>query len=91
MAASPQWKVYTPEGEYVASAKHTEGASLLMSLYGRGSTIRYDHRKIVWTEGIDGNAGESYDYTAEQIHKKLHGDSLLKTGVSNAETVSDSL
>jgi hypothetical protein len=83
MAASPQWKVYTPQGEYVASAKHTEGASLLMSLYGDGSTIRFDHRKIVWTEGIDGNASQSYDYTAEQIHKKLHGNLLLKTGESD--------
>lgn len=80
MGASPQWKVYTTEGEYVASTKHTEGASLLMSLYGNGATIRFDHRKIVWTEGLDGNACQSYDYTAMIINRKLAGDSLLKTG-----------
>lgn len=83
MAASPQWKVYTPQGEYVASTKHTEGASLLMSLYGTGATIRFDHRKVVWTEGVDGAACQSYDYTADQIHKKLQGNSLLKTGDTN--------
>lgn len=80
MGASPQWKVYTPQGEYVASTKHTEGASLLMSLYGNGATIRFDHRKIVWTEGVDGNASQSYDYTAMIINRKLVGDLLLKTG-----------
>ena len=80
MGASPQWKVYTPEGEYVASTKHTEGASLLVNLYGTGSTIRFDHRKIVWTEGLDGAACQSYVYTASIIYKKLQGNSLLKTG-----------
>lgn len=80
MGASPRWKVYTPQGEYVASTKHTEGASLLMSLYGNGATIRFDHRKIVWTEGVDGNASQSYDYTAMIINRKLVGDLLLKTG-----------
>jgi len=80
---SPQWKIYTAEGEYVASTKHTEGASLLMDLYGEGATIRYDHRKIVWTEGVDGNAAQSYDSTAELIRTRLYGGTLIKTGESN--------
>jgi len=79
---SPQWKIYTVDGEYVASTKHTEGASLLMDLYGEGSTIRYDHRKIVWTEGLDGNAAQSYDSTAELIRKRLYGGTLIKIGES---------
>jgi hypothetical protein len=78
---SPQWKIYTVDGEYVASTKHTEGASLLMDLYGEGSTIRYDHRKIVWTEGLDGKASDSYDKTADLIQIRLYGTSLLKTGI----------
>ena len=42
-----------------------------MDLYGEGSTIRYDHRLIVWTEGIDGRASNSYDNTREIITQRL--------------------
>lgn len=71
MGASPIYKVYDPMGGYVASCKDTDGASLLMDLYGAGSTIRYDHRLIVWTEGIDGRASNSYDDTREKITQRL--------------------
>lgn len=71
MGASPKWKVYDKENNYVASCRDTDGASLLMSLYGDGSTIRLDHRRIVWTEGADGNASESYDQTAIKIQERL--------------------
>jgi hypothetical protein len=71
MPASPKWKVYDPNNQYVASVRDTEGASLLMDLYGDGSTIRLDHRRIVWTEGKDGRASESYDQTAIKIQERL--------------------
>ncbi len=71
MGASPKWKVYDPSNNYVASVRDTDGASLLMDLYGDGSTIRLDHRRIVWTEGADGKASESYDETAIKIKERL--------------------
>jgi hypothetical protein len=71
MGASPVWKVYDPLNGYVASCKDTEGASLLMDLYGEGSTIRYSHRLVVWTEGKDGRASNSYDKTREIINQRL--------------------
>lgn len=71
MASSPKWKVYDPNGDYMASTKEIAGSALLMSLYGEGSTIRYDHRTIVWTEGADGEAAQSYDGTAEVIASRL--------------------
>jgi len=71
MGASPIYKVYDPMGGYVASCKDTEGASLLMDLYGAGSTIRYDHRLVVWTEGIDGRASNSYDDNRDKITQRL--------------------
>ena len=71
MPASPKWKVYDQNNQYVASVRDTEGASLLMDLYGAGSTIRLDHRRIVWTEGKDGRASESYDQTAIKIQERL--------------------
>ena len=67
MGVSPKWKVYDANNQYVASIRDTEGASLLMDLYGDGSTIRLDHRRIVWTEGKDGRASQSYDETAIKI------------------------
>jgi hypothetical protein len=42
-----------------------------MDFYGDGSTIRLDHRRIVWTEGKDGKASESYDETAIKIKERL--------------------
>lgn len=71
MGASPKWKVYDANNQYVASIRDTEGASLLMDLYGDGSTIRLDHRRIVWTEGKDGRASQSYDETANKIQQRL--------------------
>jgi hypothetical protein len=71
MGASPKWKVYDAGNNYVASVRDVDGASLLMDFYGDGSTIRLDHRRIVWTEGKDGKASESYDETAIKIQERL--------------------
>ena len=71
MPVSPKWKVYTAGKNYVASVADTEGASLLMDLYGDGSTIRLGHKIIVWTEGKDGRASQSYDQTAIKIQERL--------------------
>lgn len=71
MAASPKWKVYDSHGVYQASCKETCAAACLMGLYGEGATIRHHHNTIVWTEGKDGEAGESYDVTHDIIMKRL--------------------
>ena len=67
MAAAPALKIYTPEGEYVAAVKEVMGAAVLVGAYGEGSTIRMGHSKkmILWTEGKDGEAAESYDTAGE--------------------------
>lgn len=67
MAASPRWKVYDANGAYQAACKEIEAAAVLMDVYGDGSTIRFDHPKrcIVWIEGTDGCAHDSYDDVAE--------------------------
>ena len=67
MANAPRFKVYTPDGEYVASCKHAEDAAALVALYGDGATIRAGHsrRDILWHEGFQGQpAAESYDFVA---------------------------
>lgn len=73
MAATPRFKVYTPAGEYVAACKEVEAAAALMGFYGEAATIRVGHtqRDIVWTEGPDGLAGESFDAVAEHVDRQL--------------------
>jgi hypothetical protein len=76
MAASPIWKVYTESGEYVASCKWVTLAAMLMASdfphMGAG-TIRYGHGRdgIVWTEGVDGSAAESFDAVADTIENRM--------------------
>jgi hypothetical protein len=67
MAAAPALKVYTPEGEYIGAVKEVMGAAVLVGAYGEGSTVRMGHSKkmILWTQGVDGDAGESYDTAGE--------------------------
>ena len=66
MSNVPSWKVYTPDGKYVAACKYPEDAAAVVASYGDGASIRWLHRKkdTVWTEGTDGSAGESYDACA---------------------------
>lgn len=68
MAGSPRWKVYNTEGEYVASCKHVEDAAAIIALYGDGASIRDGHSKVVWLEGRDGEAAESFDAVAAKVY-----------------------
>jgi hypothetical protein len=73
MAGSPAFKVYDAQGVYQAATKRPEEAGAVVSLLGRGSTIRYQHGKTVWEEGKDGWAGESYDQVAELVWARVCG------------------
>jgi len=73
MGATPNIKVYTPTGEYVAAFKYYEDAAALVALRGAGTTIRSGHAAswTLWTEGTDGNAADSYDAVAERCEATL--------------------
>ena len=79
MASSPILKVYSPKGEYVGSAKEVLGAAVMAQVYGEGSTIRLGHKIVLWTEGVDGDACESYDKTGEKMVSRagLWADSIV--------------
>jgi hypothetical protein len=70
MAAAPQWKIYNDDGEYIAACKYIEDAAVIVANQPDGSTIRDGHRTVVWTEGRDGRAWESYDWVAEVALKR---------------------
>lgn len=69
MAASPFWKIFDAHGKYQASCHDLGAAAALMAFYGDGATVRTGHTKrhIVYTEGKDGIASESYDVVAHWI------------------------
>jgi hypothetical protein len=62
---------YSPNGDLIAKCEPNDyGSALLMSLYGEGSTIR-SGKKILWLEGADGEACESYDSTMAKVFDRL--------------------
>ena len=68
MSAAPRFKVYNPDGEYVAACKFAEDAAAIVAAYGDGATIRYGHRKVVFREGSEGaSAGDSYDASYDAV------------------------
>lgn len=71
MAATPRYKVYNAENEYVASCKHPEDAAAIVALNGAGTTIRLGHTGFLWREGQESQpAGESYDYVAQTCYAR---------------------
>ena len=68
MAGSPQYKVFSAAGTYVAGCKFAEDAALLAHVHGKGSTVKWHHGKVVWREGSEEvDAGESVDHAAKII------------------------
>lgn len=51
--ASPQWKVYSKDGEYQACAKQLDQAAVLVAYLGAGATIRSDHSFVIWRESAE--------------------------------------
>ena len=67
MASSPQFKIYDSANTYQAACKEVEAAACLVGFYGEGATIRQGHSKVIWTEGFDGIASESFDAVASKL------------------------
>lgn len=69
---TPQWKVFTAEGVYMGSLHDATDAAVVIANYAGGS-VRYGHDKAdtVWTQDVDGDAGESFDGAVELMFKRL--------------------
>jgi len=72
MAKSPDWKIYDSDGEYQAACKDLLRAIQIIALFEDGATVRYGHKIVVWTEGSDGRAADSYDDAADIAIKRLN-------------------
>ena len=73
MAAAPRFKIFNPQGKYIAACKHIEDAAMVVGSYGDGAQIRDGHAKkyAVWTQGIDGDAAESVDEVASLANQRI--------------------
>ena len=71
MAGTPQIKIYDAQNNYQASVKDYVLAAACMAILGNGATVRLGHSKkdIIYTEGINGDCGESYDSVWTHIDK----------------------
>lgn len=71
MAQSPKYKIYKG-AEYVGCVKDATDAAVLVAVQENG-TVRLGHKRVLWTEGADGFAFDSYDAAAEKILEREHG------------------
>lgn len=72
MAASPKYKIYDVSNEYIAACKYPTEAAVLMAFLGAGASVRLSTsvKSILWLEGENYRAGESYDFAAYTIIDK---------------------
>ena len=64
------YKVYSPDGEFIAACKYPEDAAAVVALQNSG-TVRWRHRKIIWREGKEECfASESYDGAAQIMRSR---------------------
>lgn len=75
MAAAPRFKVYDAGGVYIASCKYPQDAAAIVAARGsHGTQIRDGHVRVVWTDGVDGDASESYDAVARRCLPIVAGE-----------------
>lgn len=67
------YQVFNPSGEHIASTAHVEDAAALLAMNGDDATIRLSKAVVLYTNGKDGNAGESYDAVATHVEGTLLG------------------
>ena len=73
MARTPYYKVYDANGDYRASTKHPAEAAAVITLLGKGATIRAsDHKRILWHEGQEEDtASNSYDFVTQTVYQRI--------------------
>lgn len=56
----------------VALTKYPEEAAMLASALGENATVQDARGWLLWSQMLDGDAGESYDDAAEKIMQRLY-------------------
>lgn len=83
---APQWKIFDQTGLYMGSLHEPTDAAFVIANYSKGAQVRFgrDPQDTVWTEGVDGEAGESYDVTVALMFCRLE-DIRLRRRKAGAE------
>lgn len=75
MKRKQPFKVYDSYGNWIADVVSPFFGAVVISAMEQG-TIQFGHRnsrRVLWTEGVDGNASESYDHVSKICHERLWG------------------
>ena len=70
---APQWKIFTEVGLYMGSLHDPTDAAVVIANYPKGAQVRFgrDPLDVVWTQGVDGDAGESFDGAVERMFERF--------------------
>lgn len=103
MSGTPRFKLYDPDGSYVAAFKYPEDAAVLLGVYGAGAKLRdrWSNSRVVWREGEElTGAADSYDTVAEIVWQrvqayqraayiKAHGEEALRAAIASIKNTSE--
>ena len=67
----------------VAVAKYAEEAAMLVGCLGQEATVQTKSGHLLWSQGLDGDAAESYDHAAEVMYDRLNKPLTLVVTVIN--------
>ncbi len=83
---APQWKIFDALGVYMGSLHSPTDAAFVIGNYAIGSQVRFGRspKDAVWTEGVDGDAADSYDVAVALMFCRLE-DIRLRRRKSEAE------
>ena len=84
---APQWKIFDAGGLYMGSLHSPTDAAFVIGNYALGSQVRFGRspKDAVWTEGVDGDAAESYDTAVALMFCRLE-DIRLRRRKQHAAT-----
>ena len=70
---TPQWKIFDQTGLFMGSLHDPTDAAFVIANYSTGAQVRFgrDRQDTVWTEGVDGEAGESFDVAVALMFCRL--------------------
>ncbi len=84
---APQWKIFDQTGLYMGSLHDPTDAAFVIANYSTGAQVRFGRspKDAVWTEGVDGMAGESFDVAVALMFCRLE-DIRLRRKKAHAAT-----
>lgn len=73
------FSIYSAGNEFLGEIVYPEESLMLVGVLGEGATIKY-RGSIVWTEGVNGKATDSYDYAADFIRLQIQKQEVKDNG-----------